>query len=170
MVEMVPKLLIRDDDEDDAISPTATALLVVLLILIVIAMFLTAVLFFMRRRQAKKSHPILPMHNGRHLTVTTMPGGVESVMVMDEKRQLMEDSSPPQSPVPEIRLTFPEEEDESGKRQSGRMVVVKIGESGSIGLEPCHEEDLPSYESANTGRFHSLDLDRMGGLKEKDVH
>jgi len=76
-------------------------------------------------------------------------------------------SSPPASPVPEIRITFPEEEDESGKRKSGRVVVVRISEAGSVGLEPCQEE-LPPYQSSDADRFQSLDLERMGGLKEKE--
>ncbi|KAJ5248912.1 hypothetical protein N7468_000363 [Penicillium chermesinum] len=124
-----------------------------------------------RKRQAKKES-LLPIHNGqtphhqRRLTITA--GKTESVVVYDEKRALMETSdSPPPSPVPEIRITFPEEEDESGKRKSGRMVVVRISDAGSIGLEPCHDE-LPPYQTNDTGRFQSLDLERMGGLKEKE--
>ena len=75
-------------------------------------------------------------------------------------------ASPPQSPVPEIRITFPEEEDAGGKRQSGRVVVVRISEQGGLGLEPYNEESLPPYQSSDSGRFESLDLDRIGGLKE----
>jgi hypothetical protein len=72
----------------------------------------------------------------------------------------------PTSPVPEIRITFPDEVDESGKRQSGRVVVVRVGEH-SVGLEPV-QEDLPPYQRDASDRFDSLDLDRIGGLKEKD--
>lgn len=77
-------------------------------------------------------------------------------------------ASPPQSPIPEIRITFPEEEDGSGKRKSGRVVVVRISEAGGVGLEPYHDHDdqLPPYQMAGDGRFESLDLERMGGLKE----
>lgn len=71
----------------------------------------------------------------------------------------------PTTEVPEIRITFPEEFDASGKRQSGRVVVVRVGET-SIGLEPVvGEEKLPAYET--DGRFQSLDLERIGGLGEK---
>ena len=77
-------------------------------------------------------------------------------------------SSPPASPVPEIRITFPEEEeDSSGKRKSGRVVVVRISDNGGVGLEP-YQECLPPYQSGESDRFQSLDLERMGGLREKE--
>jgi len=77
-------------------------------------------------------------------------------------------SSPPLSPdsVPEIRITFPDEQDESGRRKSGRVVIVRVGEKG-IGLEPVRDEQLPAYEKESGERFHSIDMDRIGGLKEK---
>jgi len=88
--------------------------------------------------------------------------------VYNEKQTLMDNpSSPPVSPIPEIRITFPEEEDEAGKRKSGRVVVVRVGETG-VGLEPYQEDDLPPYQNSEAGRFQSLDLERMGGLKEKE--
>ena len=76
--------------------------------------------------------------------------------------------SSPKSPVPEIRITFPEEEDEGGKRKSGRVVVVRISETGGVGLEPYTDDHLPPYQKSDAERFQSLDLDRMGGLKEKN--
>ncbi len=82
----------------------------------------------------------------------------------------MEESSrpgSPTSPLPEIRITFPEEEDDAGKRKSGRVVVVHISENGGIGLEPYDDDHLPPYQKSDLGRFQSLDLDRIGGLKEK---
>ncbi len=75
--------------------------------------------------------------------------------------------SSPSSPLPEIRITFPEEEDDAGKRKSGRVVVVRISENGGVGLEPYNDDHLPPYQRSDAERFHSLDLDRMGGLKEK---
>lgn len=88
---------------------------------------------------------------------------------MNEKSAFLEQtSSPPTSPVPEIRITFPEEEDNSGKRKSGRCVVVRISEAGGLGLEP-YEETLPPYQTSDPDRFQSLDLERMGGLKEKEL-
>ncbi|KAK4943133.1 hypothetical protein LTR28_008530, partial [Elasticomyces elasticus] len=93
-----------------------------------------------------------------------------------ERAQLLRHPSslpapPPSSPnsIPEIRITFPEEVDEvTGKRQAGRVVVVRVGDS-TMGLEPYDEEkeELPVYQRQNPEeRFHSLDLDRIGGLKE----
>lgn len=77
-------------------------------------------------------------------------------------------SSPPITPdsVPEIRITFPDEQDESGRTKSGRVVIVRVGENG-IGLEPVTEEQLPAYEKETGQKFHSIDMDRIGGLKEK---
>lgn len=105
----------------------------------------------------------------------------ESTYYLNEKHQSVRSDSPPPSDVPEIRITFPEEQDDQGKTVGGRVVVVRIGESGGIGLEPLDEkkeiemqghgyqekdiekDGLPAYEHT---RFESLDLDRMGGLKE----
>ena len=75
--------------------------------------------------------------------------------------------SSPSSPLPEIRITFPEEEDDAGKRKSGRVVVVRISENGGVGLEPYNDDHLPPYQKSDAERFQSLDLDRIGGLKEK---
>ena len=46
---------------------------------------------------------------------------------------------------------------------------MRIGESGGVGLEPLGEEDLPQYEKSDAERFQSLDLERIGGLKEKEL-
>jgi hypothetical protein len=90
--------------------------------------------------------------------------------VVDEKRDLTNNlSSLPPSPVPEIRITFPDEESTTGKRQSGRVVVLRIADSGAVGMEPLVKEQLPPYQPSDIGRFQSLDLDRIGGLKEKQA-
>jgi len=75
--------------------------------------------------------------------------------------------SSPSSPLPEIRITFPEEEDEAGTRKAGRQVIVRISETGGVGLEPYNDDHLPRFQKSDAERFQSLDLDRMGGLKEK---
>ncbi|TQS37827.1 hypothetical protein Golomagni_01687 [Golovinomyces magnicellulatus] len=105
--------------------------------------------------------------NHQHISNNSPYVCAKNYSIYDEKRlptsqksQLTPDS------VPEIRITFPDEQDESGRRMSGRVVVVRVGESG-IGLEPLREEDqLPAYEEKG-GRFHSIDMDSIGGLKEK---
>ncbi|KAJ5570220.1 uncharacterized protein N7459_009650 [Penicillium hispanicum] len=173
MINILPRIVARDDNKSqDGLSAPTVDLLISLLVLVLLALALVGGLLVLRRkRRALKQESILPVHNGqvpasqRRLTITA--NKTDSVFVYDEKRNLMENSdSPPPSPVPEIRITFPEEEDESGKRKSGRMVVVRISEAGSVGLEPCQEE-LPPYQTNDTGRFQSLDIERMGGLKEK---
>ncbi|KKK14283.1 hypothetical protein P175DRAFT_0331193 [Aspergillus ochraceoroseus IBT 24754] len=172
-----PRIVVRDDKSDngDGLSPAMVDLLISLLVLVLLGLALVGALLVLRRKRLNRQSQ-LPIHNGqcathhhRSLTITATPYGKnESVFVYDEKRSLMENSSsPPPSPVPEIRITFPEEEDESGKRKSGRVVVVRISEAGGVGLEPYHEE-LPPYQSSDAERFQSLDIERMGGLKEKD--
>jgi hypothetical protein len=150
------------------------SLLVSLLVLVILGLALIGALFFLRHvRKTKKAAAELPLYEKRQsghrrLTITTSPYGKgrESVLVYQEKQDLMANSSsPPSSPVPEIRITFPDEVDSAGKRQSGRVVVVRVGEH-SVGLEPLRE-DLPPYQRDSSDRFDSLDLDRMGGLKEK---
>ncbi|KAJ9200537.1 hypothetical protein DTO166G4_1464 [Paecilomyces variotii] len=166
-------LVTRDDgnNNEEGLTPTMVNLLISLLVLILFGLSLVGALLVLRRKRQNRSRSELPIHNGQcksnpRYTITSN-GKTESVFVYDEKRNLIENSSsPPSSPVPEIRITFPEEEDEAGKRKSGRVVVVRISETGGVGLEPCHE-DLPPYQSNDAERFQSLDLERMGGLKEK---
>jgi hypothetical protein len=163
--------------EDNGLSTTHVALLVSLLMLALLSLILIGALMFLRsmRRARKEAEAAanLPLYEKRQsahnrLTITTAPyKGRESVVVYTEKQGLM-GSSPnsPTSPVPEIRITFPDEVDESGKPQSGRVVVVRVGDH-SVGLEPVND-DLPPYQRDASDRFDSLDLDRIGGLKEKD--
>jgi cbb3-type cytochrome oxidase subunit 3 len=166
-------LVARDDDKKSGMDPTMVSLLVSLLTLVLLGVLLIAGLYFLRKmRRARKEAESaqLPLYEKRQsnhrLTITTK--GRESIVVYQEKQSLMSNSSsPPPSPVPEIRITFPDEVDEAGKRQSGRVVVVKVGEH-SVGMEPLREDDLPAYERDASGRFDSLDLDRIGGLTEKD--
>lgn len=167
------KHLMARDNNSDGLSTTHVALIVSLLMLVLLGMILIGGLMFLRSIRRARKDGQLPLYekrqsNHNRLTITAMPyKGRESVVVYSEKQQLMR-SSPdsPSSPVPEIRITFPDEVDESGKPQSGRVVVVRVGEH-SVGLEPV-QEDLPPYQRDASDRFDSLDLDRMGGLKEKD--
>jgi len=119
-----------------------------------------------RRIKKQRSTPTLPTHT-RNLTVTTIPftasGKRSSWFGSSEKR----DSRPgtPTSPVPEIRITFPEEEGADGKRKSGRVVVVQVGEAGAAFVRDIHPDNLPPYQK---GEFSSVDLSKVGGLKEKE--
>jgi len=167
-------------EEKTGLSRTMVNLMIVLLVLVVCGFALVGILFFLRdRRRKQKSNEGLPMYsekpahplNHRRLTITATPygGRTDSFHVYSEKQHLIQGSlTPPYTPdsVPEIRITFPEEEDESGRRKSGRVVVVHVGETG-IGLEPVIEDNLPPYQRSDSDRFHSVDLDRVGGLRDK---
>jgi hypothetical protein len=160
-------------DDNDGLSTTHVALIVSLLMLVLLGMILIGGLMFLRSMRRARKDAQLPQYEKRQsnlnrLTITAMPyKGRESVLVYSEKQQLIRNGpDSPSSPVPEIRITFPDEVDESGKSQSGRVVVVRVGEH-SVGLEPV-QDDLPPYQQDASDRFDSLDLDRIGGLKEKD--
>ncbi|KAB8416325.1 hypothetical protein FH972_024845 [Carpinus fangiana] len=138
-----------------------------------------------RLRTKNSNSNILPMHvdekldssssDGRQSSTLTITTSVSSRRQSQSKAIYVtggskdQTSTPPQSPLPEIRITFPEEIDGSGKRQSGRCVVVRISEHGSEGFEP-YDEQLPSYQLDANDRFQSLDLERIGGLKEKTIN
>lgn len=181
---VIPRLAVRgDSSSNSAMTPTMMKLLIALIVLVFFGICLSAGLFILRaRRKAKQiekltdlpfynSHSSSKASNHRSLTVTTSPYGRHSktTTTYNEKEILVEDMSQPSSPlspVPEIRITFPEEEDDAGQNKSGRVVVVRISETGGLGLEPCSDEHLPAYQQSDAERFESLDLDRLGGLKE----
>jgi hypothetical protein len=172
--------LFARNDRSSAPSRTTFYLLVALLVLFCSALVLVGTLLLLRRNRRARladDEDGLPSYdeksgsrgsNHRRLTITATAYGrsTESIHVYQEKQNLLDNSfSPPPSPVPEIRITFPEEIDEEGRRHSGRVVVVRVGENG-VGLEPL-QEDLPPYQKNGSDKFHSLDLERIGGLKEK---
>lgn len=171
----IQHLIARGDEKKAGLDTTMIGLLASILILVLLGIALIGALFFLRsmRRARKQAEAQLPLYEKRQsghrrLTITATPYGKgrESIVVYQEKQDLMANSSsPPPSPVPEIRITFPDEVDETGKRQSGRVVIVRVGDH-SVGLEPL-QEDLPPYQRDASDRFDSLDLDRIGGLKEK---
>ncbi|KAL8918687.1 MAG: hypothetical protein Q9172_005316 [Xanthocarpia lactea] len=181
-------LLVRDNADTvstpntGTLTPTMNALLIALAVLFLTGFALVGVLLLLRshRRTKRQQGQSLPVHNcsskrasnHRRLTISATPyaHGAKDFTISSEKEVLCSPaSSAPSSPVPEIRITFPEEEDDSGKRKSGRVVVVTISEKGHIGLEPYHDEHLPPYAQDDAERFQSLDLDRIGGLKEVDL-
>ncbi|GAB7345174.1 hypothetical protein MBLNU457_3557t1 [Dothideomycetes sp. NU457] len=165
-------LIKRDAATKSTYDMPMYTLLVVLIVLVIVTLISVFTLLFVRyrRRRAAQSQE-LPMHNEKrisrsnHRRVTVRP--TESIYITQEKQNLLDNSDAPPSPhgVPEIRIHFPEELDTDGKTQSGRVVVVHVGEKG-VGLEPCNDK-LPSYTQSE--RFQSLDLERLGGLKEKAV-
>ncbi|KAL8947257.1 MAG: hypothetical protein Q9222_006443 [Ikaeria aurantiellina] len=177
-------LLVRDQSDSSNLTPTMTSLLIALVVLILSGISLVAALFVIRshrksKLQQQQGQP-LPIHNPptkrasnhRRLTISATPYALsEKGGYQYSEKEILDSpaSSAASSPVPEIRITFPEEEDESGKRKSGRVVIVKISETGGVGLEPYHDEHLPSYGQADAERFQSLDLDRIGGLKEVET-
>lgn len=156
-------------------------LMIALLVLVFAALLSVSLLLLMRRSRARRQmlDETLPQYSdvkrtGNHqgLTIqTTGNNGRSSVIVFSKDGQpmLANPSSPPHSPdnVPQIHITFPDEQDDQGRPKSGRVVVVRVGET-TVGLEPLHEEQLPAYEKESKSQFYSLDLDKIGGLKEKE--
>lgn len=155
-------------------SPAMIALLVVLLVLLIVVGLLVAGLLYLRQRRRTRRQLEVPMYEedekrlsisstSSHRRVVTRPS--ESIYIYEEKKNLIDNSnSPLPSPLPQITITFPEEYDESGKRKSGRVVVVRVGDAG-VALESS--EDLPAYQQDEADRFQSIDLQRVGGLVEK---
>ena len=166
----------------DGSSDTVINAMIALLSLVFVSLVLAAVLVLLKRmkRQQQMRIATLPQYhevgkrasNHRGLTIeTTSPGGRRSVFVFgkDGQPMLSNPDSPPHSPdnVPEIHITFPDEDDEQGRRKSGRVVVVRVGDA-TVGMEPLHEEQLPAYEKESKTGWVSLDIDSIGGLKEKE--
>ena len=73
----------------------------------------------------------------------------------------------PSSPdsIPEIRITFPEEEDSHGRKKLGRVVIVEVGKAGVGFVRPVPEDNLPPYQQHDG--FSAVDIEKIGGLKEK---
>ena len=152
-------------------------LLIALMVLIFVSLLLVGVLYVVRRIRIRKAvaRQTLPSYNEnptnhRRLTITTSPyGRTSSVYVYDnEKSSMLSSPTTPSSPIPEIHITFPDEHDEAGRPKSARVLVVRVGENGAHGLEPLKdEEQLPAYQKESGQRFQSIDIERIGGLKEK---
>ncbi len=162
-----------DLSTDDEPPYSMHQLLFVLFTLVMVASLCSLALFFLRRKRlARKQASLLPIHqqysHQRSPSISNFDCGKDgSVFVYDEKMNLIHgSSSPPSSVVPEIHITFPDEEGKTGMQQ-GRVVVVHVTDSGSVGLGPRNHESLPPYQKEDADRFQSLDLERIGGLKEK---
>ncbi|KAK4041058.1 hypothetical protein C8A01DRAFT_15126 [Parachaetomium inaequale] len=181
-MDSVTRLIARDSEQKDGNSSVVN-LLIALLVLVFVGLVAFALLVLLRRmrRQKRMMNETLPQYqdvkrtgNHRRLTIQTTNGnGRSSVIVVDNngKPMLANPQSPPHSPdnVPEIHITFPDEQDDQGRPKSGRVVVVRVGET-SVGLEPLNDEQLPAYEKESKTQFYSIDMDKIGGLKEKEFH
>ncbi|KAL9125389.1 MAG: hypothetical protein Q9217_005403 [Psora testacea] len=170
---IIPRHLVsRDDSNSDVpMTPTIMNLLIALVILFAVGLLCIAILLILRsRRKTKQAQKFADFQSHRPISRVShrrVPPMTAPINVCREKEILVDDGEKsPSSPVPEIRITFPEEDESGNKRASGRIVVVKIGDKGAVGLEPYNEEHLPPYHKGDE-RFQSLDLERMGGLKEK---
>ena len=183
----ISRLRARDAAEPP-FAPAIATLLIVLLALVILGVASVGALFLLRhvRRRRRLASPQphdnipaapamtspaaflqrKPSHK-RAAAVTAAPLGPVHYPSADEKAALMggEKDSRSSSPVPEIRITFPDEE--GAKAGSRRSVVVTISDRGAVGLEPCRDEPAPPYQTPADGRFQSLDMERMGGLREK---
>lgn len=169
---------IRDDSlgqDDSSYTPEMANTIISVLGLIALLCFCFGGFFFLRRRRQQPSASLLPIHSKsahhRQLSISTTFDGPRhsSLYVYDEKRNLIANAlSPASGSVPEIRITFPDEEGTSEKTCGGRVVVVKVGDSGTVGMEPLQEEFLPPYQTNDNSRFQSLDLNRIGGIKEPE--
>jgi hypothetical protein len=164
---------VNNDNPNSANSPFPLNLLISFLLFIVLALVLVCLLYVIRRYQLRqKEAAALPSYDtatrNRHRSCLTINTSRDAY---SEKQCLIGNTSPtslsPDS-VPEIRITFPEEEDEDGRRVSGRVVVVKVGEAGVGFVRPLDHDELPPYQRQHpTDRFDSVDMERIGGLKEK---
>ena len=156
-------------------------LLIALVVLILVGLCLIAGLFMIRARRRKQRQqaadmpfqasprPTSRFSTHTLLRVTTGQFGRHSKAATANEKEILIDEQELGSTtnsVPEIRITFPEEEEVDGKRRSGRVVVVNISETGGVGLEPYNDEHLPAYQKSDSERFQDLDLERIGGLKE----
>ena len=166
--------LARRDSDDGYYGFGTGPLLFTFFGLIMLGSIVSFTILFLRRKRAAQRQPFLPHYHGhthrRSASVMNVPqiNRHERVFVYDEKMNLISNSSnSPAAEIPQIRVTFPENEAEGAR--AGRVVVVHVTDTGSVGLSPLHQEAAPPYQRADAERFQSLDLDRMGGLREKDA-
>jgi hypothetical protein len=157
------------------ISSTITILVVAVIVLLIISLCFFITAKYLKRVNQRKAAEryrgkgaLLPIANIR----IKPPARGGSMMLKHPSMDFDSDSFrksfySPESPsfltplsVPEIRITFPEEDypplGQGGQRTS-RVVVVQVGESGA-----AYVTAPPPYEG-----FHDVDMSKVGGLKEK---
>ena len=164
----------RRNEYDGYYGASMGPVLMVCVALILAGSLLSLSLICLRRRRIAQRHAMLPQYHAhthhRSASVTNLPNLArnETVFVYDEKMNLIANSAnPPPSAIPQIRVTFPDDDEHSGQPRPGRVVVVHVTDTGSVGMSPLSQGPAPPYQHADAERFQSLDLDRMGGLREK---
>ena len=175
---------------DVSISPLARNLIlaiIVLLALILLGFGIFLILRSYRRRRFPSyntSTAIAPLkpttttissthrnsHHRRHGAMATPPR-LDLSATWSEKEMLFDAAAEkgpqtPDSPLPEIRITFPDE-DEEGVKRAQKVMKVTVGEKGAVGLSPCEEAENKTLATPLGQKLETLDLDRIGGLKEK---
>ena len=164
-----------ESDDPSSTPPMASFTVSLVLFFLIGSAFAVLFLFLRRRRRFLQQTANLPSYNTR---LHQRRGNFESstsiqtsVLVYDENQNLISKTSNNVAlPVPEIHLTFAEEGSSTDARKGPRVVVVRMGETGSVGMEPvAGQDDLPPYRASAEPRFESLDLERMGGLREKET-
>ncbi|BFZ62419.1 hypothetical protein YB2330_003513 [Saitoella coloradoensis] len=133
------------------------ALLITLITLLLLAASLYTILRLIKsRRVTSSTAPLLPTHAQlnsspvmRHHAFAINTDTVRSTTTVSGLQ------------VPEIRITFPDEEnlvDEAGNRRS-RTVIVQVGESGA-----AYVRSPPVY--GREDGFEEMKVEELGGLKE----
>jgi hypothetical protein len=171
MTYHISTLLRRDDP---SWNPLSLDLLIILVAISFSSLLSISLIYAVRKYTAYKSsrRHSLPTHSARNvhcLNIHTPPySRTSSIYYYDEKASPVSSAaSSPCSPVPEIRITFPDDVDADGRQLKGRVVVVTVGEKGGVGLQPLRdEEQLPRYERDGK-RWDELDMELIGGLREK---
>lgn len=174
----------RGDSNDEESDSTINILAIVLAIIVALGIILLGALLILKRARRQRtsqqqSHPpqynevVQQDKNHHRLTIETRGGGCRTSILYnkDGRPMLANPNSPPHSPdnVPEIHITFPDEEAAEGsKRKSGRVVVVRVGDNAAVGMRPLDGDELPAYEKESNGSFYSIDMDDIGGLREKE--
>lgn len=175
----------RGDSNDEESDSTINILAIVLAIIVALGIILLGALLILKRARRQRSsqqqsHPpqynevVQQDKNHHRLTIETRGAGGCRTSILynkDGRPMLANPNSPPHSPdnVPEIHITFPDEEAAEGsKRKSGRVVVVRVGDNAAVGMRPLDGDELPAYEKESNGSFYSIDMDDIGGLREKE--
>jgi len=137
--------------------------------ILVLIMVLCSVLFVIRRvRRARAAAASeLPLHKADIETGLSSQSASTTSFVQREKEAFLASTyGPSMAAAPAIHLTLPEELEDGSKSSAARVVVVNVGDHGEVGLSPLEHEQLPAYQETTDDRFQSLDLERLGGLKE----